>query len=45
VTGGQGELNSEELHNLYSLQDIRMIRSRTMRQAGHGDEMYAKFRF
>jgi hypothetical protein len=36
VTGGWRKLHNEELHNLYSLQNIiRMIKSRRKRQAGH----------
>jgi len=36
VTGGWKILCKEELHNLYSLPDIRVIRSRRLRWAGHG---------
>jgi hypothetical protein len=36
VTGGWRKLNEEEFHNLYSLPNIiRIIKSRTMRWAGH----------
>jgi hypothetical protein len=36
VTGDWKNLHNEELHNLYSLPNIiRMIKSRTMRWAGH----------
>jgi hypothetical protein len=36
VTGGWGRRRNEELHDLYSLPNIiRMIKSRTMRLAGH----------
>jgi hypothetical protein len=36
VTGGWRELQNEELHNLYSSPSIiHMIKSRTMRCAGH----------
>jgi hypothetical protein len=36
VTGGWGKLHNEELHNLYSSPSmIRIIKSRTMRWAGH----------
>jgi hypothetical protein len=36
VTGGSRKLHNEELHNLYSSPtDIRMIKSRRMRLAGH----------
>jgi hypothetical protein len=36
VTGGWRKLHTEELHNLYpSLNIIRIIKSRRMRQAGH----------
>jgi hypothetical protein len=35
VTGEWKKLHSEELHNLYSSPDIRQIKSRLMRWAGH----------
>jgi hypothetical protein len=36
VTGGWSELHNEELHNLYSSPSIiRMIKSRSIRRAGH----------
>jgi hypothetical protein len=36
MTGGWRKLHNEELHNLYSLPNIiRMIKSRSMRCAGH----------
>jgi hypothetical protein len=36
VTGGRRKLHNEELHNLYSSPNIiRIIKSRTMRWAGH----------
>jgi hypothetical protein len=35
VTGGWTKLHNEELHNLYSLPSIRMMKSRRMRWAGH----------
>jgi hypothetical protein len=36
VAGGWRRMNNEELHNLYSSQNIiRMIKSRRMRWAGH----------
>jgi hypothetical protein len=37
------KLHNEELHNLYSLNIIRMIRSRRMRWAGHVERMGLKF--
>jgi hypothetical protein len=43
VTGDLRKLHNEELHNLYSLPNkIRMIKSRTMRWAGHVARMGAK---
>jgi hypothetical protein len=40
VTGGWRKLHNEELHNLYSSPSIiRMIKSRTMRWAGHVTRM------
>jgi hypothetical protein len=39
VTGGWRILHNDELHNLYSLPNIiRMIKSRKMRWAGHGED-------
>jgi hypothetical protein len=35
VTGGWGKLHNEELHNMYSPNIIRMIKSRRMRWRGH----------
>jgi hypothetical protein len=35
VTGEWRKLHSEDLHNLYSSPDIRQIKSRRMRWAGH----------
>jgi hypothetical protein len=36
VTGGWREVHNEELHNLYSSPSIiRMVKSRSMRWAGH----------
>jgi hypothetical protein len=35
VTGGWRKLHNEELHDFYSSPNIRMIRSRGMRWAGH----------
>jgi hypothetical protein len=35
VTGEWRKLQSEELHNLYSSPDIRQVKSRVMRWAGH----------
>jgi hypothetical protein len=35
VTGGRRKLHNEELHGLYSSSDIRMIKSRRVRWAGH----------
>jgi hypothetical protein len=34
IIGGWRKLRSEELHNLYSLNDIRMIKSMRMRRRG-----------
>jgi hypothetical protein len=43
VTGGLRKLHNEELHNLYSSPStIRMIKSRTMRWAGHVARIVAK---
>jgi hypothetical protein len=43
VTGGWRKLHNEELHNLYSSQgNIRMIKSRRKRWAGHVARMGAK---
>jgi hypothetical protein len=43
VTGGWRKLHNEGLHNLYSSPSIiRMIKSRTMRWAGHVARMGAK---
>jgi hypothetical protein len=43
VTGGWRKLHNEELHNLYSSQNIiRMMVSRRMRWAGHVARMGAK---
>jgi hypothetical protein len=43
VTGGCRKLHNEELHNLYSSPSIiRMIKSRTMRWAGHRARMAEK---
>jgi hypothetical protein len=39
VTGECRKLHSEELHNLYLSRDIRQIKSRTVRWAGHVDRM------
>jgi hypothetical protein len=42
VTGGWRKLHNEELHNLYcSPSIIRMIKSRSMRWAGHVAQMWA----
>jgi hypothetical protein len=35
MTGGWRKQHNEDLHNLYSSPDIRMIKSRRMRLAGH----------
>jgi hypothetical protein len=44
VTGGWRKLHNEELHNLYSLPSIiRMIKSRSMRWAGHIARMREKY--
>jgi hypothetical protein len=40
VTGGLRKLHNEELHNLYSI--IRMLKSRSMRWAGHVTQMGEK---
>jgi hypothetical protein len=43
VTGGWRELQNKELHNLYSSPSIiRMIKSRTIRLAGHVARMGKK---
>jgi hypothetical protein len=43
VTGGCRHLHNEKLHNLYSTPSIiRMIKSRTMRWAGHVARMGQK---
>jgi hypothetical protein len=43
VTGGWRKLHNEELHNLYSSPSIiRMIKSRSMRWAGHVARMREK---
>jgi hypothetical protein len=43
MTGGWRKLHNDELHNLYSSASIiRMIKSRTMRWAGHIARMEAK---
>jgi hypothetical protein len=47
-TGGWRKLHNEELHNLYSSPSIiRVIRSKTMRWAGHvaqlGEKMYIEY--
>jgi hypothetical protein len=43
VTGDWRKLHNEELHNLYSSQNIiRMIKSRRMRSAGHVARMGRK---
>jgi hypothetical protein len=42
VTGGWRKLHNEELHNLYTFPSIiRMIKSRRMRWAGHGEKRNA----
>jgi hypothetical protein len=35
MTGERRKLHNEELHNLYSFPDIRQVKSRRMRWAGH----------
>jgi hypothetical protein len=35
VTGDWRKLHNEDLHNLYSLPDIRLIKFKGMRWAGH----------
>jgi hypothetical protein len=42
VTGGWRKLHNEKLHNLYASPNIRMIKSRRMRWAGHVAQMVAK---
>jgi hypothetical protein len=42
VTGEWRKLHCEELHNLYSSPDIRQIKSRQMRWAGHVARMGEK---
>jgi hypothetical protein len=43
VTEGWRKLHNEELHNLYSSPNIiRMIKTRTMRWAGHVAQMEGK---
>jgi hypothetical protein len=43
VKGGWRKLHNKELHNLYSSPSIiRMIKSRTMRWAGHAARMWEK---
>jgi hypothetical protein len=43
VTGSWRKLHNEELHNMYSSPSIiRMIKSRTMRWAGHVTRMRRK---
>jgi hypothetical protein len=45
VTGGWRKLHNKELHNLYSLPStsiIRMIKSKSMRWAGHISQMGVK---
>jgi hypothetical protein len=42
ATGGWRKLHKEELHNLYSSPSIRIIRSRSMRWAGHVARMGEK---
>jgi hypothetical protein len=39
VTGGWGKFHNKELHNLYSSDINRMIKSRGMRWAGHVSTM------
>jgi hypothetical protein len=46
VAGGWRRLYNEELHNLYTLLNIRVIKSRRMRwirHVAHMGEMYTKF--
>jgi hypothetical protein len=42
ITGGWRKLHNEELHNLYSSPDIRMIKTRRMRWAGRVARMREK---
>jgi hypothetical protein len=39
ITGGWRRLHTEELHNLYSSSDIRIINLKRMRWAGHVTRM------
>jgi hypothetical protein len=39
VTGGQRKLHNEELHNLYSTPNVKMIKSRRMRWTWHEARM------
>jgi hypothetical protein len=42
MTGGWRKLHNEELHNLYSLPSVRIIKSRRMRYVGHVTRMGEK---
>jgi hypothetical protein len=41
ITGGWRKLYNEEVHNLYSSPNIRVIKSRIMRWAGHTERTHA----